>query len=152
MMSRTMLMRGLRAVQPRGMLPVGMRSFATTYTKSHEWISVDGDKATIGITNFAQDALGEIVFVDLPDGGSTHAGKSTIVTLESVKAVGEVYSPADVEVVEVNSNLESNPGLVNESPEKDGWLVKVKLTGDLPTMLSKAEYDAHVAAEGAGDH
>merc|ERR1719428_1182888 len=131
MMSRTMLMRGLRAVQPRGMFPVGMRSFATTYTKSH---------------------LGEIVFVDLPDGGSTHAGKSTIVTLESVKAVGEVYSPADVEVVEVNSNLESNPGLVNESPEKDGWLVKVKLTGDLPTMLSKAEYDAHVAAEGAGDH
>merc|ERR1712078_569718 len=123
----------------------------TVYTKTHEWIKTEGGIVTIGITNYAQDALGEVVFVDQPDAGATFSEKETIVTLESVKAVGEVYAPADLEIVEANPAFADNPQMVNEGAEDKGWLVKAKLTGQLPKLLTRQEYDAYVASLG-DDH
>merc|ERR1719387_3338680 len=143
-MSRAAIFRGSLAAHK----PFPMRNFATTfYAKTHEWITVDGDKATIGITDFAQDELGEIVFADLPDAGSVLDAGDTIVTLESVKAVGEVYAPLSCEVIEANSILSDEPALVNKKAESDGWLVKVKISGAPEGMMDRAAYDAHVAAE-----
>merc|ERR1711871_1015399 len=100
------------------------------YAKTHEYIKVEGDgMATMGISEYAQDQLGEVVYAELPSGGVTFSAKDTICTLESVKAVGEVYAPVDCEVVEGNEKLESEPGLVNKAPETDGWLVKLKFSG-----------------------
>merc|ERR1719203_2175465 len=101
------------------------------FSKTHEWVKVEGDVATMGISDFAQGQLGEVVYVDLPDEGATFATKDTICTLESVKAVGEVYAPADAEVVEVNEKLGEEPAMVNSSSEDEGWLVKFKLVGNL---------------------
>merc|ERR1719492_723922 len=105
------------------------------FTKSHEWVKVEGDVATMGISDFAQGQLGEVVYVDLPDEGATFSVKDTLCTLESVKAVGEVYAPVDCEVVEVNEKLGEEPALVNSSAETDGWLVKFKVTGNLPGLI-----------------
>merc|ERR1719276_730731 len=96
------------------------------FTPSHEWVKVEGDIGILGISDFAQGQLGEVVYCDLPEAGATFSGKDTLCTLESVKAVGEVYAPADCEVVEVNEKLGDEPATVNGSPEEDGWLVKVK--------------------------
>merc|ERR1712086_881113 len=117
------------------------------FAKTHEWLKVEGDVATLGISSFAQDALGEIVYCDLPSEGDTFEGKTTICTLESVKAVGEVYAPADCEVIAVNESLSDEPALVNSSPMEDGWLIKVKLTGAADGLLDQTAYDAHVEAE-----
>merc|ERR1712187_438226 len=111
--------------------------------KTHEWLKVDGDAGAIGISDFAQSQLGEVVYADLPAEGTTIAEKETIVTLESVKAVGEVYAPADCEVVEVNGKLGDEPATVNSSPEADGWLVKVKFSGDLSGLMDRPNYDKH---------
>merc|ERR1712182_13370 len=100
------------------------------YTKTHEWLKLDGDVGTIGISDYAQDELGEVVFADLPDEGKEFDTKEVICTLESVKAVGEVYAPGPCEVLEVNSALNDEPALVNEKAMSDGWLVKVKYSGD----------------------
>merc|ERR1711994_972378 len=105
------------------------------FTKSHEWLKVEGDVATMGISDFAQGQLGEVVYCDLPDEGATFSSKDTICTLESVKAVGEVYAPADCEVVEVNEKLHDEPALVNNAPEEDGWLIKFKITCDMPELM-----------------
>merc|ERR1711879_654869 len=101
----------------------------------------------LGISDFAQGQLGEVVYCDLPSEGAEFKEQDTIVTLESVKAVGEVYAPTDCEVIEVNEQLNDEPALVNSSPMEDGWLVKVKYTGDLVEMLEKDAYEQHVAAE-----
>merc|ERR1719162_1101011 len=101
----------------------------------------------MGISDFAQNQLGEVVYVDLPDVGGKFDEKQTIVTLESVKAVGEVYSPADCEVIEVNERLAEEPALVNSSSQADGWLIKVKLSGDVAGLMDSAEYAKHVEAE-----
>merc|ERR1719181_1886499 len=132
------------------MLPLqaAMRSFSDMkFAKTHEWIKVDGESGVLGISEFAQGQLGEVVYVDLPSEGTILKGKETIVTLESVKAVGEVYAPADCEVVEVNEKLNDEPALVNSSPEEDGWLVKVKVTGDLSSLMDRIAYDKHVEEE-----
>ena len=107
--------------------------------------------AELGISDFAQGQLGEVVYCDLPSEGSTFAAKDTICTLESVKAVGEVYAPVDCEVVEVNEKLADEPALVNSSCDGDGWLIKVKVTSPATDMMDKAAYDKHVESETA-DH
>ena len=113
------------------------------YTKEHEWVSVEGDIATIGITKYAADALGEIVYVDLPKLGSNTTHMKICGEIESTKSVGEIYAPMDGEVVEVNSALESSPDTINQDPFGEGWLVKIRYT-ELPDLLSSSEYDAFV--------
>ena len=113
------------------------------YTKEHEWVGVEGDVATIGITKYAADALGEIVYVDLPKLGSNTTHMKICGEIESTKSVGEIYAPMDGEVVEVNSALESSPDTINQDPFGEGWLVKIRYT-ELPDLLSSSEYDAFV--------
>lgn len=113
------------------------------FTEDHEWISVEGGVATVGITIHAQEQLGDLVFVDLPEIGRTVAKGESIVVVESVKAASDVYAPVDGEVVEVNDAVSSDPALVNQAAEGDGWLFKLKLSdeGQLSGLLDKAGYD-----------
>jgi glycine cleavage system H protein len=113
------------------------------YTKEHEWVLVEGDVATVGITKYAADALGEIVYVDLPKVGSNAAHMKICGEIESTKSVGELYAPMDGEIVEVNSALDQAPDQVNDDPFGDGWLIKIRYTS-LPNLLSASEYDALV--------
>ena len=111
------------------------------YTKEHEWVLVEGDIATIGITKYAADALGEIVYVDLPKIGSSTAHMKICGEIESTKSVGELYAPMDGEVVEINKALDAAPDMVNADPFGEGWLIKIRYTS-LPELLSASEYDA----------
>ena len=111
------------------------------YTKEHEWVLIDGDTATIGITRYAADALGEIVYVDLPKVGSSTSHMKICGEIESTKSVGELYAPMDGEVVEANKSLDAAPDTVNADPYGEGWLIKIRYTS-LPELLSAAEYDA----------
>ena len=117
------------------------------YTDEHEWLSVEGDVATVGITNYAQEQLGDLVFVDLPATGRNVAKGEDTVVVESVKAASDVYAPVDGEVVEVNDALTGEPALVNSAAESNGWLFKLKLTdpSQLDGLMDKAGYDAMVA-------
>ena len=109
------------------------------YTKEHEWVRLQGDTATVGITDFAQDQLTDIVFVELPEAGrKVNAGDPTAV-LESVKSVSDVYAPLAGEVVAVNKDLEAHPEFVNESPYEKGWLFKLKLASAAPGGLLDAK-------------
>merc|ERR1712151_114697 len=131
-----------------------LRCFAeeVKFAKTHEWLKTEGDGvATFGISQFAANALGEVVYCDLPSEGATFSSSETVATLESVKAVGEVYAPADLEVIEVNEQLAEDPALVNSSPEGDGWLVKVKYTGDISSMMDRAAYDKFAESESQSD-
>jgi glycine cleavage system H protein len=118
------------------------------YTKDHEWIKIEGDTATIGITNHAQEQLGDVVFVELPALGKkvTKGGEAAVV--ESVKAASEVYAPVSGEVVAVNKELEGDPALVNRGAEGGGWFMKVKLKDkrELEDLMDKAAYDKFIAA------
>ena len=122
------------------------------YSRSHEWVKLDGDVATVGITDHAQKELGEVVFVDLPEVGEIFDAGQEIGTIESVKAVSEVFVPVAGEVVEINRVLGDEPGAVNEDPHGDGWLVKVKVSsdGDLEGLLSAADYEKFVEEEAKG--
>lgn len=122
------------------------------YTRSHEWIRVEGDVGTIGITDHAQKELGDVVFVELPEPGELFDAGSEFGTIESVKAVSELFLPVAGEVVEVNSALKDEPNAVNEDPHGDGWLVKVKVSsdGDLEGLLSAADYEKFVEEEAKG--
>ena len=111
------------------------------YTKEHEWVLIDGDMATIGITKYAADALGEIVYVDLPKVGSSTSHMKICGEIESTKSVGELYAPMDGEVVEANKALDAAPDTVNADPYGEGWLIKIRYSS-LPELLSAAEYDA----------
>jgi len=113
------------------------------YTKEHEWIKLDGDTATVGITKYAADALGEIVYVDLPKVGSSTTDMKICGEIESTKSVGELYAPMDGEVVEINDSLTSAPDAINSDPFGEGWLIKIRYT-QLPELLSSTEYDALV--------
>ena len=119
------------------------------YTKEHEWISVDGDIATIGITNHAQEQLGDVVFVELPSLGKAVTKGGDAAVVESVKAASEVYAPVSGEVVEVNKDLEGDPALVNREAEGAAWFMKVKLKdkGELADLMDKAAYDKFVAEQ-----
>jgi len=113
------------------------------YTKEHEWIKLDGDTVTVGITKYAADALGEIVYVDLPKVGSSTTYMKICGEIESTKSVGELYAPMDGEVVEINDSLTSAPDAINSDPFGEGWLIKIRYT-QLPELLSSTEYDALV--------
>ena len=116
------------------------------YTKSHEWVRMEGDTATIGITDHAQDELGDVVFVELPDEGATFDAGESFGTVESVKAVSDLYTPVGGEVVEVNSALEDAPENINEDPYGEGWIVKLRTT-DGADLLSPEEYEKVVEEE-----
>ncbi len=118
------------------------------YTKDHEWLKPAGDgTALVGITNYAQDALGDVVFVDLPEAGASFAEGEEFGTVESVKTVSELNMPTAGEVLEVNDTLGDHPEAVNEDPYGKGWLVKIKLSGDLSGLLDATAYQALVSAE-----
>lgn len=113
------------------------------YTEEHEWILVEGEIATVGITAYAADKLGDVVFVDLPAVGSPVAGGTVVGEIESTKSVGELFAPIDGTVEAVNDAVVASPELVNSDPFGEGWLIKVKFTS-LPTLLSFEQYSALV--------
>ena len=121
------------------------------YTKEHEWVRTEGGIGTVGITDYAQDQLGDIVYVDLPAPGSQVSYLGKLGEIESVKAVSELFSPVTGEVVEVNAALVERPELVNQSPYGEGWMLRVRLNdpGELDRLLSAQEYDEFVV-QGAG--
>jgi len=118
------------------------------FTKDHEWIKVDGTVGTVGITDYAQHALGDVVFVEVPAAGRTVEKGGEAAVVESVKAASEVYSPVSGEVVEGNAALDDQPALVNESPEDGAWFFKIRLStpAELNDLMDRAAYDAYVAS------
>lgn len=119
----------------------------TYYTSEHEWISVDGDVGTVGITKFAAEKLGDVVFVELPDAGKQVKKEADMAVVESVKAASDVYAPVSGEVTEANGAIVDEPAKVNEDPEGAGWFVKIKLAdkAQLSGLMDKAAYDAFCA-------
>jgi glycine cleavage system H protein len=117
------------------------------YTKDHEWISAKDDLATIGISDYAQHELGDVVFAELPAAGTKIVAGKTFGSVESVKAVSEIYAPADGEVVETNGELQSRPETINSDPHGSGWLIKVKLANpeELNSLMDAAAYEAYIA-------
>ena len=116
------------------------------YTEEHEWIRVEGDTATIGISAYAQEQLGDVVFVDLPQPGKKVEKGKEVAVVESVKAASEVYAPVSGEVIAVNSDLATEPARVNSDPMGNGWFVKLKLSNkaELDGLMDQAAYDAYV--------
>jgi len=116
------------------------------YTKDHEWVRVEEDVATIGITSFAQQQLGEVVFVELPEVGQVVDAGDEVGTIESVKAVGELYTPVSGEVVERNEAVVEDPALLNDDPHGEGWLVRVRFsdTSELALLMSADAYEDYV--------
>ncbi|MFL5648558.1 MAG: glycine cleavage system protein GcvH [Chloroflexota bacterium] len=124
------------------MVPTDLR-----YTNDHEWVRVEGDEATIGITAYAADQLGDIVFVELPDAGRTVAQAAAFGVVESVKAVSDLFAPVTGDVVAANPELGANPELVNSDPYGAGWMIRVSLTdaGQVDGLLDADAYDALIA-------
>ena len=116
------------------------------YTKSHEWVRTEGDTATIGITDHAQDELGDVVFVELPEVGTTFDAGDSFGTVESVKAVSDLYTPVGGEVVEVNEALNDQPEKINEDPYGEGWIVKLSASGE-GDLLSASDYEQFLEEE-----
>jgi glycine cleavage system H protein len=116
------------------------------YSKEHEWVRLEGDIATIGITHFAQEQLGDVVFVELPEKGATIRQFSSLGVVESVKAASDIYSPISGEVLERNMKVIEKPELVNTKPYEDGWMLRVKLAdkAELQKLLSAEDYRAHI--------
>src|SRR3981189_3485136 len=119
------------------------------YTKTHEWISVDGKTATVGITDFAQAQLGDVVFLELPAVGRKLAERENFGVIESVKAASDLYSPVSGRVTAVNDQLTAKPELVNSDPYGDGWILKLELAGDLPSDLMDEAADKEAAEASA---
>ena len=121
------------------------------YSKDHEWIRIEGETCTVGITHYAQEELGEVVFVELPEAGQSYDAEEEIGTIESVKAVAEVYTPVSGEILEVNETLEAEPERVNDDPHGRGWLVKLRLAGDAHPegLMSAEEYEAFIEGDGS---
>lgn len=117
------------------------------YTKSHEWVRREDDVATVGITEHAQDELGDVVFVDLPEEGATFSAGNSFGSVESVKAVSDLYTPVGGEVVEINTSLEDGPEKVNEDPYGEGWLVRLRVSEE-GELLSAADYQKVLEEEG----
>lgn len=117
----------------------------TRYTKDHEWVRLDGDTAVMGITAYAAEQLGDVVFVELPDVGKDVKQGDELAVVESVKAASEVYAPISGKVVEVNEALDGEPGTVNESPDDKGWFVKIAVAdkSELDALMDDAAYKAH---------
>lgn len=119
------------------------------YSKDHEWIRVEEDVCVLGITHFAQKELGAVVFVELPEVGQSIEAGDEIGSIESVKAVAEVFTPVGGEVIEVNAKLEDSPDLINDEPHGEGWIAKIRLTSkdDLSALMSAEAYEAFLKAE-----
>jgi glycine cleavage system H protein len=119
----------------------------TYFTQEHEWISVEGDSATVGITDYAQAQLGDVVFVEVPPSGTQVTKGKEAAVVESVKAASDVYSPVSGTVTEANAALEADPSLVNTSPEEGGWFFKLTLSnpGELEELMDETAYKAFVA-------
>ena len=117
------------------------------YSEDHEWINVEGGVGTVGITNYAQNALGDIVFVEVPEVGDDFAKGDEVAVVESVKAASEIYSPVAGEITAVNGDLEDNAGLVNSSPDGDGWFFKMNITdeSELEGLMDSDGYKAFIA-------
>jgi glycine cleavage system H protein len=122
------------------------------YTKQHEWVRLSDDAGVIGITDYAQKELGDIVYVDLPRVGTALAQGKVMGSVESVKAVSDIYAPVSGEVIEINDALSSAPEKLNESPHGDGWLIKVRLSApaEITGLLSAGDYQKYVAEEETG--
>ena len=116
------------------------------YTKDHEWVSVDGDSATLGITDYAQSSLGDVVYIELPKIGASFKKHDVFGTVEAVKAVSELYAPVSGEVVAVNDRLDKDPALVNSTPYGDGWMIKLRLSdpSEKSALLNAQAYTAHL--------
>lgn len=116
------------------------------YTEDHEWIKVDGDVATVGITDFAQGELGDIVYVEIETEGDTIDASEVFGTVEAVKTVSDLFMPLSGEIIEVNENLEDSPEKVNESPYEDGWMIKIKLSdsSQVDGLMSADTYKEHI--------
>ncbi len=119
------------------------------YSKEHEWVLVEGNVATIGITDYAQDQLGDIVFVELPAIGDKVSKEDAFGVVESVKAVSDIYAPVSGKVLEVNDDLPDNPEMINEDPYGDGWMIKIEMSDvdELQDLMSSTEYEEYVAEE-----
>lgn len=119
------------------------------YSESHEWVRVDGDTGTIGITDHAQKQLGEIVYLELPEVGHVYNANDEFGTVESVKAVSELFIPVSGEVVEINKSAVAEPGIINDDPQGDGWLIKVKLSTDeeIGKLMTADAYAKYVREE-----
>ncbi len=117
------------------------------FTEDHEWVDVDGDTGTVGITDYAQGQLGDIVFVDVPDEGKTFAKGDDAAVVESVKAASDIYAPVSGSVIEGNAALGDTPGLVNEDAEGEGWMFRLTLSdpGELDELMDESAYEAFVA-------
>ena len=126
---------------------ISCRSLATKFAASHEYIKLDGDVGTVGITEHAAKALGDVVFVDLPSLGSKYSAGDTFGSVESVKAASDVYSPVSGEVIAINESLTENPGTVNDSPLEKGWFIKIKVgaggKAEFDKLLTDADYKNH---------
>lgn len=120
------------------------------YTKDHEWIKVKGEVATIGITNFAQEQLGDIVSVEFPKIGMEFSLGESLALIDSMKTTSDLYAPVSGEIIEVNSQLEERPELMNEDPFGEGWIIRLKIKNpsELENLMNVEEYDAHIAKEG----
>lgn len=118
----------------------------TKFTKDHEWVRLDGGVATVGITDHAQNALGDVVFVDLPEVGREVAAGEAIAVVESVKAASDVYAPIAGRIVEVNGALGENPGAINAAPTTDGWFFRIEAAdaGEVAALMDEAAYAAYV--------
>jgi glycine cleavage system H protein len=118
------------------------------YSKDHEWLKVEGETGTVGITDHAQHSLGDVVYVELPKKGETFAAHDTFGSVESVKAVSELFLPVAGEVTEVNESLSDEPEKVNTDPYGDGWMLRVKLSnrGEVDSLLSAAEYEDYIGS------
>ena len=119
------------------------------YSKEHEWVLVEGGVATVGITDYAQDQLGDIVFVELPAVGDKVSKEDAFGVVESVKAVSDIYAPVSGKVVEVNDDLPENPEMLNEDSYGDGWIIKIEMNDldELQDLMTAAEYEEYVAEE-----
>jgi len=118
------------------------------YTADHEWVLLEGDVATVGITDHAQEELTDIVFVELPDVGRECDAEEAIAVVESVKAASDIYSPVAGEIVEANENLEADPSLVNTDPHAGGWIFKIKVkdVAEVEALMDAAAYNEHIGA------
>jgi glycine cleavage system H protein len=119
-----------------------------SYSKEHEWILVEDGVATLGITAFAQDELGEIVYVEMPEEGDEFEAGASIGSIESVKATSEIYTPVGGEIVGVNKDLDDAPEKVNDDPHSDGWLVKIKIRGEAEGLMDAAAYEELIKGDG----
>ncbi len=117
------------------------------YAATHEWVRIEGEEAVIGITEFAQEQLGDITFVDLPSVGTILEVGQEMGSVESVKAASEIYSPVVGEVIEVNTDLDASPEIINESPYDGGWMIRVKISSPPSGLMSAEEYEEHAQNE-----